>query len=91
MGATGEVCEIGIIPRLCHELLEAIVQGSNDPSSESEILNSGEQRIQSGNKNSIKMVVSFYEIYNEKAYDLLGTNPGSASRVRECPRQGFTP
>ena len=41
--------------------------------------------------NSIKKVeitVSFFEIYNEKIYDLLSVTPGSVCRVREHPEQG---
>jgi hypothetical protein len=76
MMGSGESPEgIGIIPRLCKDLLHEIL---------------GEFSSKSPNRTvkEKKMSITYCEIYNEKVYDLLSTNPGVASRIRESPNLG---
>lgn len=46
------------------------------------------QPTRNSNVQKADITVSFFEIYNEKIYDLLSATPGSVCRVREHPEQG---
>lgn len=75
----------GIIPRLCRGLLAEINRRLSEPPSTS----TGSYKL-----HSARVLCSFYEIYNEKVYDLLqgDASPTSetaqSSRVREHPEDG---
>ncbi|XP_049816709.1 chromosome-associated kinesin KIF4A isoform X2 [Schistocerca nitens] len=61
--------EAGIIPRFCHALFKLIESGDDD----------GKKASSSGN---VAVEISYFEIYNEKIHDLLGS---SSDRERRTP------
>ncbi|XP_049787107.1 kinesin-like protein KIF14 [Schistocerca cancellata] len=61
--------EAGIIPRFCHALFKLIESGNDD----------GKKASSSGN---VAVEISYFEIYNEKIHDLLGS---SSDRERRTP------
>lgn len=82
-----ESLERGIIPRLCMDLIDII---GGKYSEEEEVISSMKVISTINKKVSIKLNVSFYEIFNERVRDLLSDNPfdQSTCRVREHPDDG---
>ena len=77
--------DMGIIPRLCRDLLEAVFHNSN-----AAVLNNG---INGGNALTALtpapvIEVGYYEIYNEKIFDLLSPEENSVCRIREHAAEG---
>jgi kinesin family protein 1 len=77
--------DVGIIPRLCRDLLEAVFHNSN-----AAVLNNG---INGGNALTALtpapvIEVGYYEIYNEKIFDLLSPEENSVCRIREHAAEG---
>eukprot|EP00659_Diplonema_papillatum_P017462 gene17462-26846_t len=67
--------EVGLIPRICDALFEKIT-------------NESEVAAQQGFPTSYRVETSYFEIYNEKVHDLLGSNHDQTYRVREHPTKG---
>ena len=85
--------ETGVVPRLCIGLLRtaeaALVQSTTTttPPLMDETL-STEENTSRYRALSIDLSLSYYEIYNERVYDLLSTQPEVACRVRESREDG---
>ena len=86
----------GVVPRLCTGLLAAAAASlinsqqtfSHIPSEGSEG-DKGDQSTQSRFRAlSIDLSLSYYEIYNERVYDLLSATPDESCRVRESKEEG---
>jgi hypothetical protein len=76
MGSSDSEEHIGLIPRICRAVLMQLT--NKDLNVEGSI-----ERLLSA-----KVFVSFLEIYNEKIFDLLASNSGVNSRIREHPQNG---
>lgn len=83
----GDPEEQGVIPRFCSELFTQLAHARAN----------SQLMIQSTDLDSdiaapclmeSKVEVSYYEIYNERIYDLLSSTPEIASKVREHPTDG---
>ena len=88
--------ETGVVPRLCTGLLRAaevaMCNVPNTPNSP----NGGATTSETDNNDGqpryralgIELSLSYYEIYNERVYDLLSTQPEVVCRVRESREDG---
>ena len=73
--------EAGVIPRLCRSI---IAQAKITQASSVQDMSSDDQtRVL-----DVKLSVSYYEIYNERVYDLVSSSPECPCRVREHPSEG---
>ena len=80
----------GIVPRLCQGLLTALHKSKEDSANfgvDQHSIAYFEGR-QPEKLDSTKVLVSFYEIYNEKVFDLLSKTPNMTCKVREHPQDG---
>ena len=87
MGNNNPPEDIGIIPRYCYELFHQIEQSKKS----SELLikqTETEKDLSSSYCMEVEIEVSYYEIYNEKIYDLLSNTTNIACKVREHPIDG---
>lgn len=73
---SGDGSHWGIIPRLCTSILDATLESKDNKTSE------GEDIIHT------EISVSFFEVYNEKVYDLLSQTQDGHKRVRESRDEG---
>ena len=81
--------ETGVVPRLCIGLLRAaeaaLVQSTVPLAEETSSTLESTPRYRAL---SIDLSLSYYEIYNERVYDLLSTQPEVSCRVRESREDG---
>ena len=81
--------ETGVVPRLCIGLLRAaeaaLVQSTIPLGDETSSTLENTPRYRAL---SIDLSLSYYEIYNERVYDLLSTQPEVSCRVRESREEG---
>ena len=77
MGGELGCAEEGLTPRLCRDILLEVNnrKGTKDVTS-------------GGFVSEMKMLLSFFEIYNERVHDLLKEQPEEPCRVREHPDKG---
>jgi hypothetical protein len=79
--------ELGIIPRFCSELFRQL---NRSKEASQLLINSTdtEADVSSPCVMEAGVEVSYYEIYNERIYDLLSSTPETACKVREHPTEG---
>ena len=75
----------GIIPRLCKDLLSAVqnLKPQSEPLTKSEAPKEGGERVIEA-----YMRAAYYEIYNEKVYDLLASDYEVPRKIREHATEG---
>lgn len=74
--------EAGVIPRLCRSIL--LEAKSSTQVNSSDIENEDDKtRVL-----DVKIEVAYYEIYNERVYDLISSSPQTPCKVREHPDEG---
>jgi hypothetical protein len=85
MGGEASSEDAGVIPRLCRQLLETLYPEGGAAAAAHRRTSSapGGEVVR---KTDVRL--SYLEIYNEKAFDLLSASPGVACRVREHPETG---
>ena len=86
--------ETGVVPRLCTGLLHAaevaMCNVPNTPNSPGAITSESDSNDLQPRYRAlgIELSLSYYEIYNERVYDLLSTQPEVVCRVRESREDG---
>lgn len=80
--ARGDGNDSGLIPRLCKDLLCAVKKLCTKPGDIPETFCDGEHVIEA------YMRAAYYEIYNEKLYDLLADDYEMPKKVREHSTEG---
>ena len=68
----------GIIPRLCRDLLQELYSQQSSTEVSTKITR----------RTHAEVDVGYFEVYNERIYDLLSINTATNCRVREHPRDG---
>lgn len=83
---------IGVIPRLCRDMFNEISERLQEAKNYLNTRDRDNVKVSKPNESMIhldsQLSVSFFEIYNEKVYDLLSTAMNTPCRVREHPSNG---